>query len=547
MPQEIVNSSDNINTDVGGDLFDRYFTGRNEAIEVSPRTYFCTADYVNCAAFETDAGLVLIDCGQLEHGESIHTELRKLTKAPLHTVIYTHGHLDHCFGLKPWLDEGNKPQIIAHENVIQRFQTYQRTGPLNGKINAVQFGIDTGVGWPTDDNEFFWPTKTYRKNLSIEVGGETFELSHAKGETDDVTWVWSPGRRVAVVGDLVLGILPNCGNPQKKQRYAEGWAQALVAIADKHPQIMLSGHGEPHLDSDQIQAVCRDTAEALQSLVDQTLHALNEGLRHEQIIERVKIPEHLRDKPYLTPLYDRPEFIVRNIIRLEGGWWNGHSAQLMASPLAEQAREIVALAGGADAVVNRANALAETDLRLACHLAEWAAEGSPDSVAAHRCRIELFERRADDEVALMARGVFNHACRLSSDALNRLGATVDGDTVQEQGGGAFPIESIDEYFERLHERFVSSGARKVDVVVQYDFKGNDPSVWSFGVHNGELKNVKRAPADDANLRITVKSEDFVAMTNGNLDAKKAFLTRKMKVKGNMMLAIKMREFLPPVE
>ena len=49
----------------------------------------------------------------------MHELIRKETDAPLHTVVFTHGHLDHAFGLKPWLDAGERPRVIAHENVVR--------------------------------------------------------------------------------------------------------------------------------------------------------------------------------------------------------------------------------------------------------------------------------------------------------------------------------------------------------------------------------------------------------------------------------------------
>ena len=45
---------------------------------------------------------------------------------------------------------------------------------------------------------------------------------------------------------------------------------------------------------------------------------------------------------------------------------------------------------------------------------------SLDSGEAHECAIEVFEARAEDEIALMARGIFNHAVRRSEDALERM-------------------------------------------------------------------------------------------------------------------------------
>ena len=52
--------------------------------------------------------------------EALFEEIRKRTQAPLHTVIYTHGHLDHAFGLAPWLEAGERHFNIERGGVIRR-------------------------------------------------------------------------------------------------------------------------------------------------------------------------------------------------------------------------------------------------------------------------------------------------------------------------------------------------------------------------------------------------------------------------------------------
>ena len=413
-------STDDINESVGGDLFDRYFTGEHKAVEAAPRTWFITADYVNLAAYETGAGLLLVDTGTAESAETVHELIRKETDAPLHTVVFTHGHLDHAFGLKPWLEAGERPRIIAHENVTRRFRTYMKTAPLNSHINSVQFGIDEDISWPHEMDEFAWPDTVYQDRLTLNLGGERFELYHAKGETDDATWVWAADRNIVSGGDLLAGILPNCGNPQKVQRYPEEWADALEAIASVGADLLLPGHGKLVRGADVIRERCLNTAAALRAIVEQTLAGLNAGKIHEEILATIEIPPELAKNWYIDPLYDRPEFIARNVIRKYGGWWNGYSSELMAAPMPQRAAEIVQLAGGVENLVARARELKDSDPALACHLAEWAALGAPESRVAHECAIEVFEARAEDEVALMARGIYNHAVRRSEEALEAM-------------------------------------------------------------------------------------------------------------------------------
>jgi alkyl sulfatase BDS1-like metallo-beta-lactamase superfamily hydrolase len=89
----------------------------------------------------------------------------------------------------------------------------------------------------------------------------------------------------------------------------------------------------------------------------------------------------------------------------------------MPSTETERAREITALAGGVDNLVARARALAETDIALACHLAEWAVLADPDNREAQACVRDLFRARADEESSLMGRGIFMHAVREAKKAL----------------------------------------------------------------------------------------------------------------------------------
>ena len=59
----------------------------------------------------------------------------------------------------------------------------------------------------------------------------------------------------------------------------------------------------------------------------------------------MRAPDHLLDKPYLGPIYDEPEFVVRNIWRLFGGWYDGDPSHLKPAPAASFAAEIASLAG----------------------------------------------------------------------------------------------------------------------------------------------------------------------------------------------------------
>jgi alkyl sulfatase BDS1-like metallo-beta-lactamase superfamily hydrolase len=383
------------------------FASQGELVEIDERTAFVAA-FSNVAAFATDAGLVLVDTSSPFHAARVHRAVRAWNPARLDTAVFTHGHVDHCFGVERYevdaRDAGwSPPTVIAHEAIRARFDRYRETAGYNGIINQRQFQLDA-PHFPTDFRE---PDVTYRRELVLDVGGERFELHHDRGETDDHTWVWAPERRVLAAGDMFIWASPNCGNPQKAQRYAIEWARGLRRMAALEPEVLLPGHGLPIVGAAQVARVLDDSARLLEHLHTETIRMMNEGARLDDIVHSVEAPAGLLDRPYLRPVYDEPEFVVRNVWRLFGGWYDGNPARLKPAPDAALSRELAALAGGPARLAARALELAEAgDLRLAGHLAEHASQAAPDDPSVHAARAEVYERRVAAEASTMAKGVF---------------------------------------------------------------------------------------------------------------------------------------------
>jgi alkyl sulfatase BDS1-like metallo-beta-lactamase superfamily hydrolase len=392
------------------------FAGPRMLEELAPGVAFFKA-FVNVTAVKTAEGLVLVDTGSYHpasHQLSFDA-VRRWNGGRVHTAVYTHGHVDHAYGLPPFLAEARArgwqpPRIVGHANVLPRMQRYVRTAGYNSIINTRQFGVTTQ--WPT---EFQAPTDVYADALELSVGGARFQLHHAKGETDDHTWVFLPETKTLCTGDLFIWAAPNAGNPQKVQRYAVEWAAALRAMAALGPELLLPGHGLPIAGAARVQAALLDTAAYLESLVEQTLERLNAGATLYEILEGVRPPAALAAKPYLQPVYDEPEFIVRNLWRCFGGWHSGVASELKPAPRAALGRELAALAGGIEHLLQRSRELLENgDARLAAHLVDWAADAEPESREAHAARAAVYRALMDSSSSTMARGIYGAAARESA-------------------------------------------------------------------------------------------------------------------------------------
>jgi alkyl sulfatase BDS1-like metallo-beta-lactamase superfamily hydrolase len=403
------------------DVADRLWSGQATTSELHPMALFLgleeyrpglafVASFANVVAIATGDGLVLVDTGSAMAAAGIQSAVRGWSAAPVHTVIFTHGHVDHVMGVSRFEQEarpGAAPlRVVAHEAIRDRFARYRLTAGYNGVVNARQFGLP-GLTWPTDYRD---PDLVYRDHLTIEIGGQTIELHHDRGETDDHTWVWLPAHDALCTGDLFIWAAPNCGNPQKTQRYPFEWARALRAMARLGAGVLLPGHGPAIEGAERVAQALGDTAALLESLCEQTVALLNQGAPLDAILAQVHAPAELLARPYLRPVYDEPEFVVRNLVRQLAGWWDGNPARLKPPRDAALAAEVTGLAGGPDRLIERARALAAAgDHALACQLAEWARAAAPDDDAVRRARAAIYRERADAEQSLMARNIFRAA------------------------------------------------------------------------------------------------------------------------------------------
>ncbi len=390
----------------------------------------------------TDDGLVAFDASGRKSGADVAAAIAAWCSDPMTHLVYTHGHVDHVGGSPAFAERWGQMTVIGHENVAPRFDRYERTNDWNIQINSRQFGgIRQDLGMIVDNLDEslagwrrFLPKGALRPTLEVgdrhtaTVGGETIELHHARGETDDHLWAWLPDRRTIMAGDFLIWNFPNAGNPQKVQRYPVDWAAAMHRMAALRPELIVPAHGLPIAGVDRITEVLTTIAVTLEQLVDDVLAMMNDGATLDEIVHTVVVPDAILDRPYLRPLYDEPEFVVRNVWRQFGGWWDGAASRLKPARDADLGAAIAELTGGTGALVARAYTEAEAgNFRLACHLVDLAGWAAPDDPAVHGPRAEIYRRRRKSERSLMSKGIFAAAARESEAIVG---------TPDEAGGAA---------------------------------------------------------------------------------------------------------------
>ena len=102
------------------------------------------------------------------------------------------------------------------------------------------------------------------------------------------------------------------------------------------------------------------------------------------------------------------------------------------------------------------------------------------------------------------------------------------------------MKTVKQTFEEMPGTFQPEAAGGVDEVYQFDITGAGGGKWYAQVKDRQC-TVVEGEHEKPSLTITMGAADYLAMAEGRLNGQVAYMTRKMKLKGNMLHAIKMNQ------
>ena len=100
-----------------------------------------------------------------------------------------------------------------------------------------------------------------------------------------------------------------------------------------------------------------------------------------------------------------------------------------------------------------------------------------------------------------------------------------------------------ELFEAMPARLDTAAAAKVYKTIQWNITGDDPGVWAIHINDGAARLIPAGVAKP-DVTFTVNSKDWLTIAEGKLNTMNAFMTGKLKVAGDMGLAMKVPQLLP---
>jgi alkyl sulfatase BDS1-like metallo-beta-lactamase superfamily hydrolase len=354
-----------------------------------------------------DGGIIIVDTTEsTKAAELILAEFRKITALPVRAIIYTHGHRDHISGASVFA-EGGSPEIVARRNFVNDLREGEGARTPLGALMARtrrQFGIglkypeervNIGVG-PGDrpmeglGGGFMAPTKTFDgPALDYECCGVKLSMHAAPGETPDQMVVWLADRKVLFCADNFYHSFPNLYAIRgTRYRDYDAWEQTVDLMLSFDAEVLVTGHTGPVQGVEAIRERLTDYRDAIRFVIEKTIEGMNRGLTPDELAVEVRLPENLRDKPWLQEFYGAVPHAVRGYFSGTLGWFDGNPASLHPLAPADRAKRMAAMAGGPDRIA------AAFDSAVAAGENQWALELSDLLLVLDHDRTNVLRQRA---------------------------------------------------------------------------------------------------------------------------------------------------------
>jgi putative sterol carrier protein len=103
------------------------------------------------------------------------------------------------------------------------------------------------------------------------------------------------------------------------------------------------------------------------------------------------------------------------------------------------------------------------------------------------------------------------------------------------------VKTPKEFFDTvLPSRFKPDKAKGIDVTAQINLTGPSGGDWTVVIREQKI-DIRNGNHPSPKLMIGMKDADFVDLVNDKLSSQKAFFTGKIKFKGDIALALKLRD------
>lgn len=219
-----------------------YVQGMSEMGSSANQNFISNAGFV-----VTPAGVVVVDAlGSPELARRLVAEIAKVTSKPIHTVVLTHYHADHIYGLQVFKDLGAR--IVAHGAARE----YLTSDTARLRLESSRQEL-----WPwVDEKTRLVPADEWLADAKmLTVGGVRFDIQPVgPSHTAEDLVVYLPQQKVLFAGDLVFrNRIPFVGQADSRH-----WIEAMQSLLKFDTRWVVPGHGPISNDAKADMTLTRD-------------------------------------------------------------------------------------------------------------------------------------------------------------------------------------------------------------------------------------------------------------------------------------------------
>ena len=507
-------------------------------------------DLSNMHVVEGDEGIVVID--PLISAETAAAALALYREhrgdRPVTGLLYTHSHVDHFGGAKgvvsPADIESGRIPVLAPSGFLHHAVSENVfAGTAMGRRAAYMYGarlargpggqVGAGLGQTTSLGTITLipPTVEIAATGQVEVvdGVEmSFQLTPGTEAPAEMN-IHFPRDRVLCVADNVARSMHNILTPRGALvRDPRVWAHYLdeaIELYGEDSEVLFSGHHWACWGSERIVDLLGKQRDLYTYLHDQTLRLLNKGYTGPEIAEAIELPPSLASEWHCREFYGSISHNVKAIYQRYMGWFDGNPAHLWEHPPVERARRYVELAGGGEALLEKAReAFARGDYRWAAEVGNHLVFAEPGNEAARELQAETLGRLGHGAVNASWRNFF----LLGAEELRE---GIDGTPTAAAPADVVANLSVAQLLDAMAIRL--DGPRAWNRELRVDWVVSDPDeAHALNLRNGVLRHRpgRHAPAADAALLIDREALDELLLKTADIAALGA--SGRLRVEGD---------------
>lgn len=373
-------------------------------------------DLSNISFIRGDTGWIVVD--PLITRETAAAALQlindTLGERPVSAVIFTHSHVDHYGGVRGVVPEGADIPIIApanfvlesvSENVLAGNAMSRRASYMFGRLlpkgPTAMVGAGLGPGISSGTPGILAPTLDITEDFETHfVDGVEIEFMLTQGaEAPSEFMFYLPKSRAFMQAEIINHTLHNLYTPRgAKVRDGRLWSTYIDTAIQRYAgqtDVSFGSHHWPVWGEEDVRELWSGQRDLYRVIHDQTVRLANMGHTINEIPDLIQMPDSVASSFANRDYYGTVSHNSRAQYNLYFGFFDGNPANLDPLTPAEEGRQFVDYAGGADVVMRRAAAdMKSGDLKQASTALNYLVFADPKNQAAADALADVYTQMA---------------------------------------------------------------------------------------------------------------------------------------------------------